>query len=376
MLPLQIAEYLAQQATELFPKKIALIAVYGSYSFGTPNENSDLDMYAIVDNEDDTTLPWSFIFNGVPIDLWKMNWTKARNLAAGLPNKKIWSVAASIFINNKILYIRSEQDRIQFKQIQKTIVRTEKEHLDTAIEIFSQLFSYVNMMKQANRSLDVLSARWASWNLINSVVEILARINGQYLTQNWGSNISQIHKFEIKPKGISDTIHVLATSPEIDVLITKSNELIEAIEQIIRDKQQTIEILKYNLPEKLPDDFISIKEYIGKIKAAIKEKDIIKASYAATELQIWLAELMEKEKMSKHINCNQINLYKEFCSQYQKLGFPSLDKAISTQNFQQINHEIYLLEKLLNQFSHQQGIKLRYFSQLDEIQKYIERNKE
>ncbi len=54
---LELARYIVKESVKRWPA-IAVACVYGSVAAGTDTEHSDIDMYAILDNDGTTGLPW------------------------------------------------------------------------------------------------------------------------------------------------------------------------------------------------------------------------------------------------------------------------------------------------------------------------------
>lgn len=69
---LELAEYLKNNIVKFFPNKIAIVVLYGSTVRGKDDEFSDLDMFAIVDKQKESNLPWEFVYQNYTIDFWKI----------------------------------------------------------------------------------------------------------------------------------------------------------------------------------------------------------------------------------------------------------------------------------------------------------------
>ncbi|MFW9780141.1 MAG: nucleotidyltransferase domain-containing protein [Candidatus Heimdallarchaeota archaeon] len=367
----ELADYLCKKALEKYGSKIGIVAVYGSFVTGTQTSYSDLDLYAILDSGTKSRPKWSFIYNGIPVDFWSMSWKDAEQLAEG-GEDHVWSVSASLFHNNKVLHSRSPEDLRRFEEIKAKTSVTQEEHLKIILDIFSRLFIYPEIVKRAGMQNDLLSARWAGWNLINSSIEIITRINNNYLTKNWGSNLHQVLDLPLLPKDFSEYVQHLTTSDNIDVILLNSVQFLESLDQIISRFQKKMIVERYDITENFADDFIGITEYIGKILSACQEKNIHKASFAASELQIWIAEILNKSKYPQYVNTYKYNLYQEVNSEYKRLQFPDLSEHISKPDFGGLKTATEKLEVMLKDMSRQYGVRNREFFSKEEIGNYFD----
>ncbi|MFW9853516.1 MAG: nucleotidyltransferase domain-containing protein [Candidatus Thorarchaeota archaeon] len=367
----ELADYLCKKALKKYRNEIGIVAVYGSFVTGTQTPYSDLDLYAILDSGTKSRPKWSFIYNGVPVDFWSMSWKDAEQLAEG-GEDHVWSVSASLFHNNRVLYSRSSEDLRRFEQIKAKTSVTQEKHLKIILDIFSRLFIYPEIVKRAGMQNDLLSARWAGWNLVNSSIEIITRINSNFLTKNWGSNLHQVLDLPRLPKDFPEYVQHLTTSDNIDVILMNSVQFLESLDRFISRFQKKLIVASYDFTARFADHFISIKEYIGKILSACQEKNIHKASFAASELQIWIAEILNSSKYPQYVNTYKYNLYQEVNSEYKRLQFPDLSKYISTRNFVGLRSATEKLEAMLKDISRQYGVKNREFISKEEIRDYFD----
>ena len=369
---IELAEYIVTHAVKNYPNQIAIIAMYGSVAISTQTDYSDLDMYAIIDKEDPNKPlnNWSFIFRDRAIDLWSMDWKDAEEFASGKKNHfKVWCVAASLFINCKILYSRNKQDLERFNLLKKTVqhVREDNEgNIQRAISLFNLSYSF-ERGKLAKVNNDILSARWAVWGLINNVCAILSWLNNIYYKKNWGSNLQEVFQLPIIPENLHDIINVLVSSNDFDKLLSTGKKLISDIRSLIKQKQNSI--ITYNKVLNR-NDVVHMKEYFNKIYAACDKKDIFLASYAATELQIWISEIIAQNK-GIPANIYEFNQFNEVRQYYNELHLPDLTNFISNRDFEGLHWETKRLENKIMRFYHQHVSTLPIFNELKEVGLYL-----
>ena len=114
----QVTYILADHVVQNNRENVAIVAIYGSYALGTQSSLSDVDMYMIVDEEPTEKISHHIVFQGKPISFWQMDWKKAEKMASGGKGFiDIWCNAASLFVNNSLLYSRSKEDLERFNSL-------------------------------------------------------------------------------------------------------------------------------------------------------------------------------------------------------------------------------------------------------------------
>ncbi len=367
----EIAQLLTEHAISKFPQKIGIIAVYGSVALKNTSKYSDLDMYAIVDDMNSIDPSIQLVYQNCAIDLWRMDWKKAEKLASGDREPlSPWCVAASLFTNCKILYTRSGEDKKRFEKLKELVKKTtedKEKNFQRIIDSFNALFAFIERMHFAEVNKDFLFARWASWELINKTCIMLSLLNSRYYTKNWGSNIQQVIELPLVPKDFEQLVKILATSNEFNELIITGRLLITNLRDLVYKEQQKMPAKKRD-PSTLSDDFVGIKEYLGKIQTACSRQDILTASYAASELQVWVTELVSEIQGKPAADFNLLNEIDRF---YSDLGLPDLSQFISNNDFEGLRHAAKILEERFYQFLANNGVRILNFRKLEDINSYL-----
>ncbi|MFX0122708.1 MAG: hypothetical protein ACFFAE_03665 [Candidatus Hodarchaeota archaeon] len=367
---LELAECLKNQAVKNNPDKIAIIILYGSTVQEKDDKFSDLDMYAIVDNKEYTDLPWEFIFQNHTVDFWKMDWNQAELMALGMQNESPWAVSAALFVNGKVLFSRSESDKIRFSSLLAKTQRTEEENLKQIISDFNSGYSHIEEIRIAEKTNDLLSARWAAWQLINKSVRNLSLVNNSYLMKNWGSNLHEVFQFPILPHNYSSFVTSLSTTNNFDEMVILGRELINGMRKLVLEKQHNF--VKDHVTERNTcKNYISMKAYINKILSACHKKDILAVSYAATELQIWIAEELAQYEGDLVVNVDNFNFFKEIKTFYHQLMLPNLMEGISKRDFQKIEKNTNELDFRLQEFCKNRNPKIIRLDDIEEVKKYL-----
>jgi len=366
---LELAKCLKNQVVMNYPDKIAIIVLYGSTAQGKDNKFSDLDMYAIVDNKADTDLPWEFIFQGHTVDFWKMDWKQAEKMASGIHDRSPWSVSAALFNKGTVMYSRSKTDKIRFDSLGTKTQRTEEQNLIQIIKNFNTGYSHLEEITIARNNEDLLSARWAVWQLINKSVTNLSLLNNSFLMKNWGANLHETFQFPVLPHNYSELVTTLCTTDDFDEMVELGRKLLCGIRELVLEKQKFI--MDKTTKKNTCKNFYSMKAYINKILSACHKKDLLAASYAATELQIWIAEELAQNEGNLIVNVDDFNFFEEIKTFYHQLMLPNLLVGITRGDFQKIENNAKELDLRLQNFCESQNMKISRFNEIKEVQQYL-----
>ncbi|MHA1910834.1 MAG: nucleotidyltransferase domain-containing protein [Candidatus Kariarchaeaceae archaeon] len=357
-----VADHVVQKNRE----NIAIIAIYGSYALGTETSLSDVDVFMIVDEEPTEKINCNIIFQGKPISFWQMDWKKAEKMASGEEGFiGIWCNAASLFVNNSLLYSRSKDDLEKFKSLKDLVEEANNDRngkLSHVVNSFNKLFD-IERISFAKEKDDILYARWVVWGLLNNLASLLSWVNGKFYTKNWGSSIEQILQLPLLPEGLKELVDVLVSSDDYDELLIAGRKLVRRTRKLVREEQEKIKP-SFDTTSEV---FVHIKEYLNKIYSACEREDIYPASYAATELQIWLTELMALRERKHATN---FNLASEVSSYYAQL-LPDLTSFITKKDFTGLKEATEIFEANLVKFITERIGKIPFIDTLEELNTFL-----
>jgi len=289
-------------------------------------------------------------------------------------NPIIFPVAAGIFLNNKIIYARSEEDKIRFKKLSSQANIGKRKQIMIASNNFNQLFKLIERLEYAKERDDLLTARWAVWNFIVGTVCILGFINNKIYSKNWGSNLHEVFKLSILPDFYKEDIIILATSNNFNELISSGKRILRQLRVILYSKKEDILIDYDEQIKSLTDSYVSIKSYLNKILSACAKKDILAASYAATEIQLYIADEVEKTENRRFVDSQHFSTYQEVKNTYEMLKFPDLSSSITENDFEKLRGDVESLDKMLFGYLKEKGVKLRIFEDVSEVKEYARTN--
>lgn len=365
----EIAEILKNEVIKNHPE-IAIIAIYGSTAVSEQTEFSDLDMYAILDNED-KKFSIEFVFNNQTVEFWCTSWFWAEKIATADMNPIIFPVVAGIFFNNQEIYSRSEEDRTRFQELKTKAEIGKKRQIEIAMTNFRWLNSIIQQLEFARETNNIMTARWAVWNFINGTVSILAFVNNIIYSKNWGSNLHVTFTLDILPEDYERDITTLATSDNYDKMIFSGKRILKQLREILNIKRSEFSISSEEQKKNLTDGYVSIKSYLNKVLSACEKKDILAASYAATEVQLCIADEIEMMETNKLVNSLNFNNYDEINKSYKMLNFPDLSLSITENNFEKLRNDVESLDKIFVSYLKQKGVELRIFEDISEVKEYV-----
>ncbi len=368
----EISEILKEEVTKNHPE-IAIIAIYGSAARGQQSEYSDLDMFAIVDNED-KKFDINFVFNNQTVEFWCVSWgwvekiVSAKNDASPI----IYPIRTHIFINNKVIYSRSEKDESRFKNLLTLSNIERQKQIEIISNHFNYLFGLIERLEFAKERDDVLSARWVIWDFINCTVCILGFINNRTYSKNWGSNLYETFEFELLPEFYKEDIFILVSSNNFDELIDSGKRVIRQLRKILYSERKEIQLNpKEQFECFITDDiYYGFKGYLNKILSACAKEDILAASYAASELQVLIAASVERIELGRFVDDVEFNQYTEVKNSYEVLNFPDLSESITKKDFQELRKKVKSLDKLLTSYLEKKDVKIRHFKNISQIREY------
>jgi hypothetical protein len=295
-----------------------------------------------------------------------MDWKSAEKMASGEENfTDIWCNAASLFVNNSLLYSRSKDDLERFNSLKNKVEEAGKDRdgkISHVVNSFNKLFD-IERIGFAKEQEDLLYARWVAWGLLNNLASLLSWINGKYYTKNWGSSMEQILALPLLPEGLKKLVDVLVSSDDYDEMLEAGRKIVRRTRELVREEQKKIKPKFDNTSEV----FVHIKEYLNKIYAACEREDIYLASYAATELQIWITEMFA---ISEGKHADTFNVSKEIGSYYAQL-LPDLTSFITKKDFAGLKAATLVFEDNFKQFITEKLGKIPIIDSLEELNTFL-----
>jgi len=351
--------------------EISIIAIYGSAARDQQTEFSDLDMYAVVDNEG-KKFEINFTLDNQTVEFWCLSWEWVEKIASAEDDfPLLYPIRTSILLNNKVIYARSEEDRSRFNNILNLADIGEEKQIQIASEHFNELFGLIGRLEFAKEMEDLATARWAIWEFIDNTVCILGLLNDKKFLKNWGSNLHEVFKLDILPEFYEEDISILATSNNFDELITRGRRILRQLRVELNSKRETIPLDYEGHFKNLPDEYMGFKSYLNKVLSACAKKDILAASYAATELQVWLAEHLEKTENKRLLNIYNFNTYLEVKSTYEMLKLPDLSQSITQMDFEQLRTDVTKIDKIVINYLEKKDVKLQIFKDISQIREFV-----
>ncbi len=365
---LEIAEEIASTLSKSIAD-IKLILVYGSVARNSSSQFSDLDMITIFDTEQEKEqfkpqVNLNFMFQDHPVDAWASSFEKLEKTTSEI-KISMWLYQISGLLDCKILYCRDKQCLNRFYTIQQTIRKIIGDHKNNIALIKKDFHPWMIFyrLKQSRAINDWVSGRYAIWELISNLITVYARINDTYLKKNWGSNMHEAFLFSKLPDNFKEKVETLIISQNWEQILNLCEELSETTQKDI--EQAYIEMSTLQIHD-MKEEFLGFMEYLNIIRAACMKQDLMTASYAATELQLWIGDRL------LYLDNPQINFgeYLPF-SKTQKIylskGFPDLLPLICASNWSGTLGKCGEMEHIMNKISHKSGFPLNIAHKIGEI---------
>lgn len=365
---LEIAEEIASTLSKSIAE-IKLILVYGSVARNSSSQFSDLDMITLFDSEKDkeqfkSQVNLNFMFKDHPVDAWASSFEKLEKKTSEIKTS-MWLNQISGLLDCKILYSKDEECTKRFIEFQQTIRKIIGDHKNnvTLIKKDFHPWSIFYRLKQCQESNDWVSGRFAIWELIFNLITVYARLNDTYLTKNWGSNMHEAFKFSKLPDHFQEKVETLIISQDWEHILNLCEELSEMAQKDI--EQASIETSTLPVHD-MKEEFLGFMEYLNKIRAACKKQDLMTASYAATELQLWIGDRLLYID-NPQIHFSEYLPFSKTQANYFSMGFPDLLPLICASNWSGTLDKCDEMEKKMNQISHKSGFPLYIAHEIGEI---------
>ncbi|QEE15839.1 nucleotidyltransferase domain-containing protein [Promethearchaeum syntrophicum] len=365
---LELAEEIASTLSKSIAE-IELIVVYGSVARDSSSQYSDLDMITLFDSEADkeqfkSQVNLNFMFQEHPVDAWASSFEKLEKTTTEIKSS-MWLYQISGLLDCKILYSRGEKCTNRFTKFQQKIRKIISDHKNNVALIKKDYhpWSIFYHLKQSIKINDRVSGRYGIWELIFNIITVYARLNDTYLTKNWGSNMHEAFQFSKLPKHFPEKVETLLVSQDWNQILTVCEELSERTQKDIENAYiETLDPPVHDIKE----EFLGFLEYLNKIRAACKKQDLMTASYAASELQLWIGDrLSYLDNPQKYFG--EYLPFSKTQTHYFSKGFPDLLPLICALNWSETLNKCDELEQKIHLILHQLGTPLNVAQNIGEI---------
>ncbi len=377
----ELIQYLIEKAIKTYPEKIALIITYGSSVTGGSTAYSDLDILAIVDDSEKFSLYCPFIYQEKAVEFWSMDWSVAKRWAKGMGGiMRPWGLAASLFINSKIVYSRSSEDEERYNAIvasAKKVKEREEANLNQAMNTLNRTYSFIRRIELAKEKNDLLHGRWVCCALTDEIKNVLSWINNRYYTGTSEKSLYEMINFELAIEQGDELFTSLLTSTDFDEMIELSNRLIAEARELVTSKQSMLNKKETEKPphktveanlETLQVMYTDFKERINKVNSACVKNDFYSAAYNATKVQLMASEiiiLFSGKKINYDFN------YSSEIEEELKTELPDLTEHVSMKDINGLSNAANDLEEVIESYYKENEVALLTFESLDELDNYL-----
>jgi hypothetical protein len=369
----EIAQILVSHAVRAHKDEIAIIAYYGSYAKGDASPTSDLDIFYIPDEGKARTLCSQFIIDDLPYDFWPVSWAMAEGIA-NADSKRPWAVSASLIADARVLYHRSQQDLERFNTLQARIAElkrpeSRKVMVEKGLDAFKDVLFQLGQMRLAVTANDQAGTHLAGQDVVNSAVNCLALVNQTYFSKGWGANLSEILELPQRPSGLEGMIKAIILPQDSDSMLEAAGRLAQAVRGILFEAQTSLAAPE-DAREVFKDFYFFIFEYMNKVLAACERMDVVKARFAAFQLQEEICQCMNKVKNGLY--GADFNLFGEYSAAYVEAGFPDLLGPASQGDLVALARQVRRLDAHAREWLEDRSVELNVLGSKQELRRFLE----
>ncbi|MCL6603223.1 MAG: hypothetical protein K6T94_10145 [Paenibacillus sp.] len=364
----EVAETMVTHVKNNYPDDIAIIAYYGSYAQGTASNRSDLDFFFIPVTSKGYAATLSFVLNDISFDFWPIGWERAEKMAS------FEDPFTTIIADCKLLYVRSEEDRLRFIKLREDISsnREPSNGQVLAEKAESQLKdAYVHLYKMSsarNVEYEITFYRTEAYMILTKVFQCLALLNRTYFSTGWGKNIKQILQLPMIPTRLEALYQVITnTMSSADIRLACEQLTADTLELVLTQKESYSVNPSY--PDRMKGFYEEAKGTLDKIISACEGGDYDTAFFAAIHIQDEISSFLFFAEKGYWPNSLEPNLaYQEI---YNRLGFPDLAALLNPQYFSQLQAAVEQLNLLLEHHLQSQGVGINRYENIEQLQEFL-----
>lgn len=363
---MDVADTLVRHIQATGPDDIAIVAYFGSYAQGNATERSDLDFFFIPATPDGYRHTIAFILDDISFDFWPISWERAEKMASFEDPK------TSIIADAQLLYVRSEEDRSRFLQLQNKIHETTRQGLQLLEKAELELKdTYIHMYKMSRMtaSSDHLAYfRYESRSILTKVLYSLALINRTYVTKGWGKNLQQFAHLPMRPSLLDEYVNTITHSRSCTDIQRACEVLVQDTVELLL-KQQKAHFTPPSYSDRMKGIYEEFKGMLDKIVAACRSNDYTTAFFWSIEVQEELAHFIYFAEKG----CWPVSLDPslEYQNAYHTLGFPDLIPLLHPDDLTPLCEAVVHLDSLVESHFQNQGVEINRFKTLDQFAAFL-----
>ncbi len=369
----EIAQILVSHAVQAHKDEIAIIAYYGSYAKGCASPTSDLDIFYIPDEGKARTLCSQFIIDDLPYDFWPVSWAMAEGIA-NAEGKRPWAVSASLIADARVLHHRSQQDLERFNALQTRIAaltrpESRKVMVEKGLSAFKDVLFQLGQMRLAVAADDQAGMHLAGQRFVNSAANCLALVNQTYFSKGWGANLSEILDLPQRPGDLEGTIEAIILPQDTDSMLEAAGRLAREVRVILLAAQASLATPE-DAHQVFKDFYFFVFEYVNKVLSACDRKDVVKARFAAFQLQEEICQCINKVKNGFY--GADFNLFGEYSTAYLEAGFPDLLGPASRGDLVALAGQVRRLDEYAREWLEDHSVALNVLGSQEELRRFLE----
>ncbi|OPA75179.1 hypothetical protein BVG16_21480 [Paenibacillus selenitireducens] len=362
---LDVAHTLVRHIQTHYPDDIAIVAYYGSYAQGTATQRSDLDFFFISATSRGYDASLQFVLNDISFDFWPISWERAARMAA------FEETNTSIIADCKLLYVRSEEDRVRFLQLRDTIAEMPNHGLklvERAESHMRDIYAHVYNMTYNQHRDDMTLYRVDAHAVITKVLESLALLNRTYFTKGWGKNAEQYKNFAIRPARLEEAIDTIIHAQNcVEIRVACEGLVHDTLELLIEQKNTYSNGPSY--PDRMRGFYEELKGIFDKLLTACEKKDYASAFFWSIGIQDELARFLyysEKGHWPLTVEPNIV-----YQNHYFEAGLPNLITLLNPDDYEPLQVAVEDLQCKLECHLRTRGVDIHRFSSIPDLEEFL-----
>ncbi len=365
----KVASILTDNAVEKHGSEIDLIAYTGSHARGEARDDSDLDIYYVPADGKNPPVGRTFLLEGLLFDFWGISWQTMHGFATG--RSRGWSVAPALIYHSKILYARNSDQKNHLHNLKQQIDELQQpeskpQMVGRALRNFSHSLAHEANMSRAIEAGNTADARYAGWNLVQSVWESLALANQVFFDRGFSKALGETEKFNHKPDGLSDLVAIITTNSDPNQILIAGKKLVRDTRSVLRQIQDSIQSEGTDA-EWFRQVYPEMRDKVGKVLAACQRGDTIAAHAEAMFFQKDITMMLNASRVSH----DDFNLHSELAERFRKIGFPDL-LDVAGLSLDELATRTTLFDERLRDFLTEQSVDLCELDTLEELKAAVQ----
>lgn len=361
-----VADVIVNRIKTHYPQDVAIVGYYGSYLQGRATERSDLDFFFIPATPRGSELELQFIIDEISFDFWPIGWDRAN----GMARFQEWNT--TIIADCELLYVRSEEDRVRFMELRKTITSmSEPSNLMTLInkseDVLRDCFSNLTNYRLAGNSMDLSYCRMVAYDITSDIFRCLALLNQTFYKRSWGHYRDQVNNLPLKPEQLNQYLDTIMFSKSVAEITHACEQLTIDTLHLISSKKPSQDGMR-SYKDQLKGYYEEERGMFNKLLTACEKGRYETAFFVAIGVQDGLARRLYAAEKGQWPGLFDLGDYREF---YYRYGYPDLSALLDPTDLEPLRLAVLKIIEMLEDQLRSEDVPMNKFSSVAEFEIFI-----